>query len=379
VPGTPATVYRFVGDKQYELSNHLGNVLSVITDRSILSGNIFYPDVLTYSDYYPFGMQVPTRHGNTNEYRYGFQGQEMDNELKGEGNSLNYTFRMHDPRIGRFFARDPLSRDYPWNSPYAFSENDPINFVDLEGQEKSPTAAQMSQVILKAASLGKATGRDLLIFTIGCGESIMNANSIGLFDAYNGYTGNQTINKFASIRDQRMYTAGRITGDVAAMFQGGNQVNFGGGLALTTGGETFGAGAIAGGAVALHGAGVGITAELDLLKRGARFLSMSNNLNDKGSSEGNSSDDKGNYENPGHHDAHPKQKNENNYNPNKSVLPENHENLWEKSVANLKKADTKWRKEGTGNKATYHRFQDDGNGNWHWNGSTNGKNKIWAR
>ncbi|OUL60586.1 thrombospondin type 3 repeat-containing protein, partial [Flavobacterium sp. AJR] len=77
-PGTPATAYRFVGDKQYELSNHLGNVLSVISDRKLIGGNNFMPDVLSYSDYYPFGMLVPTRHGNTNEYRYGFNGKEKD-------------------------------------------------------------------------------------------------------------------------------------------------------------------------------------------------------------------------------------------------------------------------------------------------------------
>ncbi|RUT67491.1 hypothetical protein D0817_26185, partial [Flavobacterium cupreum] len=51
----------------------------------------FVPDVVSYSDYYPFGMLVPNRHADTEEYRYGFQGQEKDKELKGEGNSLNYT------------------------------------------------------------------------------------------------------------------------------------------------------------------------------------------------------------------------------------------------------------------------------------------------
>ncbi|AYN03741.1 hypothetical protein [Flavobacterium sp. 140616W15] len=75
-------VYGFVGDKEYELSNHLGNVVSVISDRSIFNTNgTFSPDVLSYSDYYPFGMQVPNRHGNTNEYHYGFQGQEKDDEI----------------------------------------------------------------------------------------------------------------------------------------------------------------------------------------------------------------------------------------------------------------------------------------------------------
>jgi hypothetical protein len=48
---------------------------------------------------------------------------------------LNYTFRMHDPRVGRFFARDPLATEYPWNSPYAFSENRVIDGIDLEGLE----------------------------------------------------------------------------------------------------------------------------------------------------------------------------------------------------------------------------------------------------
>ena len=71
-------------------------------------------------------------------YRYGFQGQEKDDELKGDGNSVNFEFRMHDPRIGRFFAVDPLTTNYPWNSPYAFSENQVIHLIELEGLETSP-------------------------------------------------------------------------------------------------------------------------------------------------------------------------------------------------------------------------------------------------
>ncbi|OWP74764.1 hypothetical protein BWG23_12985 [Flavobacterium oreochromis] len=46
---------------------------------------------------------------------------------------------MHDPRVGRFFATDPLEVIYPWNSPYAFSENRVIDMVELEGLESSPT------------------------------------------------------------------------------------------------------------------------------------------------------------------------------------------------------------------------------------------------
>jgi hypothetical protein len=42
---------------------------------------------------------------------------------------------MHDPRIGRFFAIDPLTVKYPHNSPYAFSENRVIDCIELEGLE----------------------------------------------------------------------------------------------------------------------------------------------------------------------------------------------------------------------------------------------------
>ncbi len=68
-------------------------------------------------------------------YRYGFQNQEKDDEIKGAGNSVNYKYRMHDPRVGRFFAVDPLASKYPWNSTYAFSENRVLDAIELEGLE----------------------------------------------------------------------------------------------------------------------------------------------------------------------------------------------------------------------------------------------------
>ncbi len=46
-----------------------------------------------------------------------------------------YKYRMHDPRIGRFFAVDPLAAEYSHNSPYAFSENRVIDGIELEGRE----------------------------------------------------------------------------------------------------------------------------------------------------------------------------------------------------------------------------------------------------
>ncbi len=138
------TVAHRIGKKGYELSNHLGNVLSVISDKVIphSSGSTidyWQADILQSTDYSPFGVQLNNRthskSGVTDFTRFGFQNQEMDDEIKGEGNSVNYTFRMHDPRLGRFFAIDPLYKKFAWNSVYAFSENKLIAWVELEGLE----------------------------------------------------------------------------------------------------------------------------------------------------------------------------------------------------------------------------------------------------
>jgi RHS repeat-associated protein len=67
--------------------------------------------------------------------RYGFQGQEEDNEMKGDGNSFAFEYRIHDTRLGRFFSGDPLHRKYPNNSVYAFSENRIVDCIELEGLE----------------------------------------------------------------------------------------------------------------------------------------------------------------------------------------------------------------------------------------------------
>ena len=82
-------------------------------------------------------MLVPNRHEASESYRYGFNGMEMDNELKGgEGNGINYDKRFYDPRIGRFLSIDPLEKSFPWYTPYQFAGNTPIQAIDLDGAEE---------------------------------------------------------------------------------------------------------------------------------------------------------------------------------------------------------------------------------------------------
>ncbi|HEY4481246.1 MAG TPA: RHS repeat-associated core domain-containing protein, partial [Candidatus Brocadiaceae bacterium] len=131
------------GKKFFELSNHLGNVLVTITDRkqqvpkndTLLK--YYEPDVATANDYYPFGMLQPGRKYSAagTGYRYGFNGKENDNEVKGEGNSQDYGMRIYDPRLGRFLSVDPIAKDYPALTPYQFASNRPIDGIDLDGKE----------------------------------------------------------------------------------------------------------------------------------------------------------------------------------------------------------------------------------------------------
>jgi RHS repeat-associated protein len=67
--------------------------------------------------------------------RYGFNGKENDNDVKGEGNQQDYGFRIYDPRLGKFLSVDPLTKEYPELTPYQFSSNGPIENIDLDGLE----------------------------------------------------------------------------------------------------------------------------------------------------------------------------------------------------------------------------------------------------
>jgi len=64
-------------------------------------------------------------------YRYGYQGSEQDNEIKGNGNSYTTHFRQLDPRIGRWLSIDPVTQ--PGQSPYCSMDNSPILGNDVLG------------------------------------------------------------------------------------------------------------------------------------------------------------------------------------------------------------------------------------------------------
>jgi len=88
--------------------------------------------------YYPFGLSISALSSTAplsmpNKYNT-FQGQERVEDF--DLNWIQFKWRNHDPQIARFFNVDPLADEFVYNSPYAFSENQVINAVELEGLEK---------------------------------------------------------------------------------------------------------------------------------------------------------------------------------------------------------------------------------------------------
>jgi RHS repeat-associated protein len=130
------------GTRIYELSNHLGNVMATISDKKTgisedtRKVDYYMAEVLTEQDYYPIGMQQPERtYSLKDDYHYGFNGKENDDELKGRGTQQDYGERTYDTRVGRFLSVDPIASKYAMLSPYQFASNNPVQFVDLDGLE----------------------------------------------------------------------------------------------------------------------------------------------------------------------------------------------------------------------------------------------------
>jgi RHS repeat-associated protein len=133
--------YRVKGNRHYELTNHLGNVLAVVTDRKMAKDatytpQFFMPDVYSVQNYYAFGQSMPNWSSTAavndpKKYRFGYNGKEDDDEW----GKQDYGFRIYDGRIGRFLSVDPLAKSYPWYTPYQFAGNMPITAIDVDGLE----------------------------------------------------------------------------------------------------------------------------------------------------------------------------------------------------------------------------------------------------
>ena len=128
-PITPQTVkagYGFVpnGIREKNLyyyhPDHLGSS-SYITDRA---GRI-----TQHTEYIAFGEVLFEEHSTSKTMRYLFNGKELDSET----GLYYYGARYYDPRVSLWLNVDPLAEKTM--TPYAYTNNNPIRFIDPTGME----------------------------------------------------------------------------------------------------------------------------------------------------------------------------------------------------------------------------------------------------
>ena len=115
--------YITLSDKKYHyyLQDHQGNN-RVIVDQTGQKKEV--------NHYYPFGGTFASADGNVQAYKY--NGKELDTK-KGL-NWYDYGARQYDAALGRFTAVDPLTEKYYEMSPYTYCGNNPIRYIDPDGE-----------------------------------------------------------------------------------------------------------------------------------------------------------------------------------------------------------------------------------------------------
>jgi len=157
---------RTLGSKNFELSNHLGNVLAVVTNRINLQADSAWASVINSTDYYAFGGTMPGRNYSTTTYRYGFNGKEKDDSGELGSTTYDYGFRIYNPEIGKFLSVDPLMKKYPELTPYQFASNTPIQAIDLDGLERYDVNGKLRiqpEMIVKKANSEEVKPRQFFI------------------------------------------------------------------------------------------------------------------------------------------------------------------------------------------------------------------------
>ena len=108
---------------EYYLTDHLGSIRALCDHTG---------ELIALRDYYAFGMEWERPNAPATTDRYYYNGKEKQ-EIGNTG-LLDYGARFYNPDIGRWTTLDPIAEKYSNLSPYTYCANNPIKFIDPDGE-----------------------------------------------------------------------------------------------------------------------------------------------------------------------------------------------------------------------------------------------------
>jgi RHS repeat-associated protein len=196
--------YKYV----FQYKDHLGNIRLSYSDSDLNGAIDPNTEIIEENNYYPFGLKhkgynnVVTSTNPAQNYKY--NGKELNEELGLDW--YDYGSRNYQPDLGRWFRIDPLAESFPSWSPYNFTMNNPIRYIDPDG--RSPfdviiTGDKQKQVFKQ---LNQSTSLDLSIDDNGKVSATGTANTQADQDLLTAINDNSVVVNVDATKDN--YTAG---------------------------------------------------------------------------------------------------------------------------------------------------------------------------